>query len=62
MNLIGFIVSALLALAAAMNAGSSQFPFVSPGGVTAWPLATPSPTPSPAPPAPYDVIGAGGPT
>jgi hypothetical protein len=56
-NFVIIIVSALLALGAAVNAGSPVPAVTSAVGSVAAP--TPSPTPAPVH---YDVIGAGGPT
>jgi hypothetical protein len=59
-NLVSLIVSALLALGAAANAGGVPVPS---GGAFAEVVTAgnpaPSPTPTP-PPAPYDVVGGGG--
>ncbi len=59
-NLVLIILSAALALGAAVNAGGAHVPPLS----TAWGSVTapiPNPTPTPAPPH-YDVMGGGGPT
>jgi hypothetical protein len=59
-NLVIVAVSAFLALAAALHAGSPPLAAVVPALSAA--LPTPVPTPTPAPPTSFDVIGAGGPT
>ena len=57
MNLVIIAISAILALASAVNGGTTPPPGVP--GVSAYATPTPAPT---NPPAPYDVVGAGGPT
>ena len=57
MNLVIIVISAILAVASAVNGGTTPLPDVP--GVSAYATPTPAPT---NPPAPYDVIGAGGPT
>ena len=56
MNLVLVILSAFLALGAAVNAGA---PVTAVSGSVSAAVATPTPTPAPPH---YDVIGSGGPT
>ena len=60
MNLVLILVSAFVALGAAVNAGSPPLGATTTAVTDTASAAAPAPTPTPAP-APYDVISGGGP-